>query len=65
MTIIEAALTVLEGRHEAMSAQEIYNQIQNKAIEQFRYVSIMKLIDSGFTIKYIDKDGYENDLEVV
>ena len=45
--------------------QEIYNKIQNKAIEQFRYVSIMKLIDFGFTIKYIDKDGYENNLEVV
>lgn len=44
--------------------QEIYNKIQNKAIEQFRYVSIMELNDSGFIIEYIDKDGYENALEV-
>ena len=45
--------------------QEIYSEIQNRAIEQFRYVSIMTLIDSNFTIRYIDKNGYENDLEVV
>lgn len=45
--------------------QEIYHKIENKAIEQFIYIDIMKLNDSGFSIKYIDKDGYENDLEVV
>ena len=35
MTIIEAALTVLEGRQEAMSAQEIYNQIVADSLYTF------------------------------
>ena len=45
--------------------REIYHKIENKSIEQFIYLDVMKLIDSGFIIKYIDKEGYENDLEVV
>jgi len=45
--------------------QEIYTKIQNKAIEQFQYIDEMDLLDSGFSINYIDINGYENDLEVV
>ena len=44
--------------------QEVYNTIINHSIEQFAFINKMNPTDSGFMLKYIDKDGYECEVSI-